>query len=92
MAPAPSVPAAPGLFSTMTCCPRYFAVASANARMQMSVEPPAGQGTISVTGFEGNCWADAAAANASAAAPRMKRLNMVLLREMRDLSIPVRPR
>ena len=47
--------------------------------MVMSVVPPAGQGTIIVTGFVGNCWADAAAANATAAAPVIRRRNMVLL-------------
>jgi hypothetical protein len=49
----PSVPEAPGLLSTTMGWPRIFAIASAMARIAMSLEPPAGHGTMSVIGFDG---------------------------------------
>ncbi len=53
MLAGPIVPDAPGLFSITIFCPRCFSVASASARMPMSVPPPAGHGTIKVTGRVG---------------------------------------
>ena len=53
MLPGPSVPAAPGRFSITIVWPRCFSVAVASARIAMSVEPPGGHGTISVTGRVG---------------------------------------
>ena len=53
------MPPAPALFSTTIVWPRYFSVAVASARITWSVDPPAGQGTISVTGRDGNAWANA---------------------------------
>src|SRR3954468_13849003 len=67
MLAGPMVPPAPGLFSITIGCPRCFSVALASARMPMSVEPPAGQGTISVTGRVGNCCACAEPANSAKA-------------------------
>src|ERR1044071_5684473 len=64
----PSVPAAPARFSITIDWPRCFSVAVASARSAMSVEPPGGHGTISVTGRVGNCCALALAANAMSAA------------------------
>ncbi len=61
----PSVPAAPALFSMMIDCPRCFSVALASARMATSVVPPAGQGTIIVTGRVGKFCACAAAQQAA---------------------------
>src|SRR5262245_38308210 len=60
----------------MTGWPRYFPVASASARIVVSVDPPGGQGQISVTGLAGNCCAAAPAASASATAPAIRRRNM----------------
>ena len=69
------MPPAPGLFSTMTGWPRCFAVASASARMVMSVVPPATMERSASTGFVGNCCADAVAASATASAPVIRRRN-----------------
>src|SRR5712692_1779968 len=64
----PSVPLAPGLFSTTMGWPRYFCAISANLRRCTSVEPPGGQGQISVRGLDGNVCAAAPPAHAAAAA------------------------
>jgi hypothetical protein len=53
MVAGPTVPLPPALLSTTIGWPRCLPAASAIARMAMSVEPPAGHGTISVTGFTG---------------------------------------
>jgi hypothetical protein len=67
----PSVPAAPGRFSIVIDCPRCFSVAVASARITRSVVPPAGHGTISVTGRDGKLCASAPdAAKPTAAADR----------------------
>src|SRR4051812_22349120 len=63
MLAGPMVPPAPGLFSITIGWPRCFSVALASARIPMSVKPPAGHGTISVTGRVGNCCACATPAN-----------------------------
>jgi len=56
------------VFSITIFCPRCFSVAAASARMPMSVPPPGGHGTISVTGRVGNCCACAIPASATIAA------------------------
>ena len=53
IAEGPSIPPKPGLFSTMIGCPRCFAASSASLRRCVSVDPPAGHGTISVIGRVG---------------------------------------
>src|SRR3954452_14809140 len=75
MLAGPMVPAAPGRFSITIDWPRCFSVAAASARMPMSVDPPAGHGTIKVTGRVGNCCACAAPASAS----RMAAINPAIL-------------
>src|SRR6218665_4099440 len=47
---APMFPAAPGRLSKMTGCPRVTDNCSAMTREAMSPLPPAGHGTISLTG------------------------------------------
>src|SRR5688500_472230 len=64
-------------------CPRYFSVAVASARITWSVEPPAGQGTIKVTGREGKLWAKAPNIASDAAA----RTNHFRRRGMRSSAI-----
>src|SRR5688572_2576157 len=64
-------------------CPRYFSVAVASARITWSVEPPAGQGTIKVTGREGKLWAKAPDIASDAAA----RTNHFRRRGMRSSAI-----
>src|SRR6478735_4768762 len=50
----PMVPPAPPTFSTITGWPSDAFMCSATMRATMSVMPPAGNGTMSVTGFDGN--------------------------------------
>jgi len=47
------VPPPPALLSMTIGCPSAFEALSAIARMEISVDPPAGHGTISVTGLVG---------------------------------------
>src|SRR5947207_2437274 len=54
-------PAAPARLSTMIGCLSEIAILSASTRPAMSVEPPAGNGIISVIGFAGKSWASAVA-------------------------------
>jgi hypothetical protein len=51
------MPLAPGLFSTITCPPKALLALSAKARMTASLEPPAGQGQISLMGLAGKACA-----------------------------------
>src|SRR5512132_2614227 len=60
------LPAAPGLFSTYTCCPRIFDISAATERPTISELPPGANGTISRTGLTGYVCACAANATASA--------------------------
>ena len=53
MVAGPTVPPPPALLSTVIGCPRIFEALSAIARIEMSVDPPAGQGTIRVIGLVG---------------------------------------
>ncbi len=66
---APSVPPAPGLFSTMIGCPSARDIGSATVRAMMSVPLPAVKGTTKWIGLSGNpcAWAAVAAAIANAA-------------------------
>jgi hypothetical protein len=90
MLAGPIVPAAPGLFSITIFWPRCFSVASASARMPMSVPPPAGHGTIKVTGRVGNCCACAIPANATTtAASSMARFIRFLPSHFADRNFPV---
>src|SRR5215467_15049698 len=78
----PSVPAAPARFSITIERPSGFSVAVASARITMSVVPPAGQGTINVTGREGKFCACAtllAAINASATARSEVRMDRLIV-------------
>ena len=47
-------PPAPGLFSTMTFCPKNFSILSANSLEHTSVMPPGPKPTIKVMGLSGN--------------------------------------
>jgi hypothetical protein len=53
MVAGPTVPPPPGLFSTTTGWLRCLAAFSARTRIQVSVDPPAAQGTINVTALVG---------------------------------------
>ena len=53
MVAGPTVPPPPALLSIVIGWPRIFDALSAIARIEMSVEPPAGQGTIRVIGLVG---------------------------------------
>jgi hypothetical protein len=53
MVAGPTVPPPPALLSITMGCPRTLDALSAIARIEMSVDPPAGHGTISVTGLMG---------------------------------------
>src|SRR5260221_8704102 len=52
-------PAAPGLFSTSTCCPHMSLSFAAKTRAIRSELPPGGYATISFTGRAGYCCASA---------------------------------
>src|SRR5215468_8022376 len=54
----PIIPPAPGLFSTMTCCPSVVASRCATKRPITSVGPPGENGTTIFTGLLGYCWAE----------------------------------
>src|SRR4051812_27033714 len=53
---APMVPPAPPWFSTSTGWPIDSCMRCATRRATMSVVPPAGNGTMMRSGFEGNDW------------------------------------
>src|SRR3954468_9788821 len=77
MVAGPTVPPPPALLSIAIGWPRCFDAASAIARIEMSVEPPAGHGTISVIGLVGYSCANATpqgAASANAAITLIKRV------------------
>ena len=61
------VPDAPVTFSMMTGCPSDFRIGSLRVRASVSTGPPAPNGTIRVTGWDGYGCAAAAPANAKAA-------------------------
>src|SRR5919106_2946164 len=58
-------PPAPGRFSTTTCCPHALVSSWPMTRATRSVVPPAGNGTITLIGFDGYGSAARAAALAS---------------------------
>jgi hypothetical protein len=60
MVAGPTVPPPPALLSIAIGWPRTFEALSAIARIEMSVEPPAGHGTIRVIGLVGYSCAPAA--------------------------------
>ena len=60
MVAGPTVPPPPALLSIVIGWPRIFEALSAIARIEMSVEPPAGHGTIRVIGLVGYSCAPAA--------------------------------
>src|SRR5215218_3024468 len=61
MVAGPTVPPPPALLSMAIGCPSTLEALSAIARIEISVEPPAGHGTISVIGLVGYSCAPAAA-------------------------------
>src|SRR5258708_3634621 len=67
MLAGPFMPLPPGRFSTTTVWPRCFEPSSAILRRWISVEPPGGQGQISVIGLAGKGWARAPGAGGSIA-------------------------
>src|SRR5690349_7261715 len=71
MPAGPSMPPAPGLFSTMIGWPRWREAISESLRRCVSVEPPAGQGTMSVIGRVGYVSAAPALAGRIAARASM---------------------
>src|SRR5712691_9196455 len=54
---APRWPLAPGLFSTITCCPQRLASCGPRRRASASAPPPGGKGTTTCTGFAGKACA-----------------------------------
>src|ERR1700710_424369 len=75
MVAGPTVPPPPALLSMTMGWPMNFDALSAIARIEMSVDPPAGHGTISVIGLVGYSCASAGLAKIAAAASAMiKRL------------------
>jgi hypothetical protein len=61
------VPVAPGLLSTTKGWPSVFCICCATARATVSVEPPAGKGTTTVTAFSGQFCAEAFGASSASA-------------------------
>jgi hypothetical protein len=71
MVAGPTVPPPPALLSMTMGWPMNFDALSAIARIEMSVDPPAGHGTISVIGLVGYSCASAGLAKIAAAAIAM---------------------
>src|SRR4051812_47141403 len=74
MVAGPTVPPPPALLSMTMGWPMNFDALSAIARIEMSVDPPAGHGTISVIGLVGYSCAIAEPAKIAAAAIAMAKL------------------
>src|SRR5262245_19217569 len=90
------MPAAPGRFSTMTCCPRRSDILGAMRRDMMSVVFPGGNGMMMRIGFDGyegdECcaWAAQHAANNSTQSRRfMAILLAMILRALLALAVVV---
>src|SRR5712691_474218 len=66
---APMWPLAPGRFSTTIGCAQIPASFGSMMRASVSAPPPGGNGTTMCTGFEGNPWESAPAAEKSNAKP-----------------------
>ena len=88
MVAGPTVPPPPALLSTAIGWPMIFDALSAIARIAMSVDPPAGQGTISVIGLVGYSCAPAAP---PASVPSVARTIVRLLRQSFINSLPRGP-
>src|SRR6187431_1039139 len=73
------VPVAPALLSTMKVCPKVLVNDGPIARAIESVEPPGGNGTSSVTGFDGHVSACAVPTAAAATRPRARLVNKLLI-------------
>src|SRR2546429_4200827 len=80
------LPLAPPAFSMTTVCPSGCRMRSAMMRAVVSVEPPGGNGTMSVIGRVGKFWACAAVTNSASAAETIS-LVMDPSREMQGLTI-----
>ena len=83
MVAGPTVPLPPALLSMAIGCPSTLEALSAIARIEISVEPPAGHGTISVIGLVGYSCAPAAAdismpTAATAIVKRLRRTYQIL--------------
>src|ERR1035437_4689782 len=85
-------PDAPGLFSTMNCCPIDSFSFTASRRASGSTEPPGGKGTTNFTGLVGQftLWAEAggdasAAQNASPATARRPNKVLIMLSPLKNL-------
>src|SRR3954467_13809712 len=75
MVAGPTVPPPPALLSMTMGWPMNFDALSAIARIEISVDPPAGHGTISVIGLVGySCARAGPAKNAAAINARAMRL------------------
>src|ERR1700704_5289803 len=85
MVAGPTVPPPPALLSIVIGWPMNFDALSAIARIAMSVDPPAGQGTIRVIGLVGYSCAPAAV---PASAPSVARTIVRLLRQSIIDSLP----
>src|SRR5689334_11807944 len=70
------LPAAPGRFSTITCWPSALPSCSAVTRARMSVDCPAGKGTMMRSGLVGHAWARAGKANRAAPVRADRRSNI----------------
>src|SRR5262245_31007284 len=58
MTSVPTIPFAPGRFSTMNCCLKRSESFGATARQMASLPPPGGKMETIRTGFDGyGCWA-----------------------------------
>src|SRR5882672_9798759 len=73
---------APGRFSTITGCPRPFAICSPSRRLVTSAAPPGGKGTMMRTGFEGKdcAWTALASAAKERNSATVRRTFMLLQR------------
>src|SRR3954451_17193118 len=86
MVAGPTVPPPPALLSMTMGWPMNFDALSAIARIEMSVDPPAGHGTISVIGLVGySCVSAGPAKTAAMISARARRLRC-------NIKIPLRMR
>src|SRR3954469_21409364 len=76
----PTMPAAPGLFSTTTACPHASCSFCAIIRVPMSVPPPGGKGTTMRMGFDGHACAKAMGALVMSAQVSISALIIAVLR------------
>src|SRR6266705_5831188 len=88
MLPGPTVPPAPGLFSIRTGWPTYFVAISAKRRRWVSVDPPGGQGQISVIGRDGNSCAAAGSARTSPSSASLRASECMRLLQPKRARLP----